>query len=166
MLTAAVRARLLSSIGVLLDARLQAAQSATTRNRNRPCPHCASGRQAATKTQEYPKLAPGPKGPQVKTTAERKGRQRRKQELKGPASRNPKRPSSTGAPSSTQREPARQAGLGGGGWWVQTCRAHVALCTVTVLVYGSFIITNLNLNGAVPGRLMLVVPVAVSADLE
>jgi len=87
-------------------------------------------------------------------------RRRRKQELKGPASRNPKRPSSTGAPSSTQREPARQAGLGGGGWWVQTCRAHVALCTVTVLVYGSFIITNLNLNGAVPGRLMLVVRVA------
>ena len=36
ILTAAVRARLLSSIGVLLDARLQAAQSATTRNRNRP----------------------------------------------------------------------------------------------------------------------------------
>ena len=68
-------------------------------------------------------------------------RRRRKQELKGHASRNPKRPSSTGAPSSTQREPARQAGLGGGGWWVQTCRAHVALCTVTVLVYGSFIIT-------------------------
>ena len=68
-------------------------------------------------------------------------RKRRKQELKGPASRNPKRPSSTGAPSSTQREPARQAGLGGGGWWVQTCRAHVTLRTTTVLLYGSFIIS-------------------------
>ena len=54
-------------------------------------------------------------------------RRKRKRELKGPANRNPKRPCGTGAPSSTQREPARQAGLGGGGWWVPTCRAHVAL---------------------------------------
>ena len=54
-------------------------------------------------------------------------RRRRKRELKRPANRNPKRPSGPDAPSSTQREPARQAGLGGGGWWTQTCRAHVKL---------------------------------------
>ena len=49
-------------------------------------------------------------------------RQRRKRELKRPANRNPKRPSGPDAPSYTKREPARQAGLGGGDWWAQ----HVA----------------------------------------
>ena len=54
-------------------------------------------------------------------------RRRRKRELKRPANRNPKRPSGPDAPSYTKREPARQAGLGGGDWWTQTCRAHVTL---------------------------------------